>query len=223
MATLPPMSSAMQLLQTEKKELRRQLLQFRADIPTERKEEASLYIRSELLRFIDSGSFDAVLLFSPIRGEPNVALLTDELIKRSIRVAFPISLTDVTQLDFREVYRLDDLKTGAYGISEPDVSAPTVSCLENALCVVPAIAYDKHGIRLGYGKGYYDRFLSSVKVTSVGVCYSCLLTDALPCDSNDIPVDLIITERGTFAPNEAYHFTSEQNSTNGKERPFKKD
>ena len=216
------MSSVMQSLQIEKKELRRQLLQIRRDIPTEQKNSASLSIRSEILKLIDSGSFDAVLLFSPIRGEPDVASLTEELIKRSIRVAFPISLTEVTQLDFREVYSLDDLKAGAYGISEPDASAPHLGSLKNTLCVVPAIAYDKSGIRLGYGKGYYDRFLSAVNVTAVGVCYSCLLMDTLPCDPNDIPVDIIITERGTFALNEAYHFTSEQNSTNGKERPFKK-
>ena len=197
------MSSVMQSLQIEKKELRRQLLQIRRDIPTEQKNSASLSIRSEILKLIDSGSFDAVLLFSPIRGEPDVALLTEELIKRSIRVAFPISLTEVTQLDFREVYSLDDLKAGAYGISEPDASAPHLGSLKNTLCVVPAIAYDKSGIRLGYGKGYYDRFLSKFKGIKAGLIYSDFVVENIPNGRFDLKSDIIITEKGviSFAKN----------------------
>ena len=89
----------------------------------------------------------------------------------------------------------NDMVSGSFGIREPD----TEKCVEvtdfsASLCVVPAIAFDKRKYRLGYGKGYYDRFLKNYAYKSVGVCYNNLVVDELPADEYDIPVDIIITQ-----------------------------
>ena len=113
-------------------------------------------------------------------------------------VAFPISLTDSFTLDFRRVTSLDELNVGAYGIREPLKDAKKAVFTKNSLCVVPALSFDQKGFRLGYGKGYYDRFLSAFPGKSAGLCFEDFLCDSLPTDSKDIAVDILITNKGVL-------------------------
>ncbi|MBO5495696.1 MAG: 5-formyltetrahydrofolate cyclo-ligase, partial [Eubacterium sp.] len=69
-----------------------------------------------------------------------------------------------------------------------------VTDFEGSLCVVPAVCYDNKGFRLGYGRGYYDRFLKNYISKSVGLCYNELLVDDLPVEEYDIPVGSVITD-----------------------------
>jgi 5-formyltetrahydrofolate cyclo-ligase len=92
------------------------------------------------------------------------------------------------------------LTLSRFGILEP---AETAIKPEEALQVlfIPALAYDLRGYRLGYGKGYYDRYLSSPEAAQkrpllVGVAHSMLLTDRLPHEPHDVPVDILLTEQG---------------------------
>ena len=95
---------------------------------------------------------------------------------------------------------LDDVKIGAFGVREPDVNFCTlVDDYTNAICIVPAIAFDKSGYRLGYGKGYYDRFLCNFDGISIGISYDECITQKLCVDSFDIPVDYIVTQSGVFS------------------------
>ena len=112
------------------------------------------------------------------------------------RVAFPISQTDTCTLDFRFVNSIDELQTGAYGIFEPRENAAKATFTERTLCVVPALAVDKEGFRLGYGKGYYDRFLCDFKGLSACALLNGFSCESLPHDENDIPVNIIIFETG---------------------------
>ena len=88
----------------------------------------------------------------------------------------------------------DDLSPGAYGILEPSAGEPTMSFEPASLCIVPALSYDEKGNRLGFGKGYYDRFLSGFKGIKTGICYELSLCETLPADDHDIRVDNIVTE-----------------------------
>jgi len=70
-----------------------------------------------------------------------------------------------------------------------------VSYTDDFVCLVPALCFDKHGYRIGYGKGFYDRFFSEHKVMlKVGLCYEVFLIDKIITDENDVSVDMIITE-----------------------------
>jgi 5-formyltetrahydrofolate cyclo-ligase len=141
---------------------------------------------------------DLVLFYYPTRREPELFLAMEKALKLKKSIAFPISLTDSLTLDFRTVSSLDELESGAYGIKEPRKDSPEAILSERTLCVVPALAFDKQGFRLGYGKGYYDRFLKNFKGTSIGLCFDGFLTELLPTDPNDIAVDIIITHTGAF-------------------------
>ena len=91
---------------------------------------------------------------------------------------------------------------GAYGIPEPSDKMEVVTDFSECICIVPGLVFDLSGHRLGYGKGYYDRFLKDFTGYSVGLVYSEFILDKLPCEPTDRAVDLMITERGIILPNE---------------------
>ena len=99
---------------------------------------------------------------------------------------------------FFQINGVQSLVGGEYkGILEPieDTSNELLD-FSNCLCVVPALAFDINGYRLGWGGGYYDRFLSKNRnVSTVGLVYSSCITDAVPKDNYDISVDFVISEK----------------------------
>lgn len=101
------------------------------------------------------------------------------------------------EMSFYKISSLKDLARGMYKILEPRDDLPAYSCSkEKTACIVPALSFNLKGMRLGYGKGYYDRFLSENKyIFSIGLCYESFLNEDLPFDNHDIPVNMIITEQ----------------------------
>lgn len=141
---------------------------------------------------------DTVLLYFPTRSEPDLSPLAKAAWREGKKVAFPISRTDSLTLDFRLVSSLDELSVGTYGIREPKDSAERAEINGRTLCVLPALAVDKDGFRLGYGKGYYDRFLARYDTRAVVALHSSLLCDRLPREETDVPIDTVITETGVI-------------------------
>jgi 5-formyltetrahydrofolate cyclo-ligase len=85
---------------------------------------------------------------------------------------------------------------GSFGVDEPDPAKHImVGDTKDCVCIVPAFMFDKQGFRLGYGKGYYDRYLSRYKGSTIGICYSENLVDELFHGKYDRTVDMIITEK----------------------------
>lgn len=123
---------------------------------------------------------------------------TLEIIRQALaekNVYCPRCVEGTNIMEFYKVSSFADLQQGSYGILEPPINSDTLNGFgKNALCVVPALSYDKKGYRLGFGKGYYDRFLSGFDGVSVGICYDNCLIDELPSDKFDICVDHLITE-----------------------------
>ena len=98
-------------------------------------------------------------------------------------------------MEFRFIESISDLKCGMYEIREPDADRCEKADYDsNSLCFVPAICFDKKGYRLGYGKGYYDRFLEHFDGISVGVCFEGCVTEALPRGEHDKKVNYLITD-----------------------------
>lgn len=97
-------------------------------------------------------------------------------------------------------FRLTDLNSvthGAYGIREPLKNQQIDKRVIEAV-IVPGIGFDRNGGRIGFGKGYYDRFLSDFDGLKIGVCYDFQLVDKIETDENDIPMDMIITESDCY-------------------------
>jgi 5-formyltetrahydrofolate cyclo-ligase len=115
------------------------------------------------------------------------------------RLLCPRCVSGTNEMHFYRINSLDDLETGHFGILEPSTKCECIDNYTKALCVVPALSFDNKGYRLGFGKGFYDRFLADFKGVSVGLCCESCITDGeLPRDGHDICVDWIITERGLF-------------------------
>jgi 5-formyltetrahydrofolate cyclo-ligase len=83
----------------------------------------------------------------------------------------------------------------SFGMAEPDPELPAVPAQEIELVLVPGLAFDRRGWRLGYGGGYFDRFLKECRGTSLGVTYEALLLENLPRDEHDMPMQWIVTEK----------------------------
>jgi 5-formyltetrahydrofolate cyclo-ligase len=142
-----------------------------------------------------------LLFYYPVKGEPNIKPLITWAFLNKKSVAFPISNCNTSTLSFRLVNNISELSCGAYGIPEPSNDAPCVTDFKNAVCIVPGLVFDRNGYRIGYGKGYYDRFISNFDGTAVGLAYDgfCIPSE-LPHDEYDETVDIIITERGIIVP-----------------------
>jgi len=175
-----------------KQELRIKYSEIRKNIPDEKRKEESAKITEELLKLIKENSFSAVLLYAPKKFEVDVMGVFGQT---DIPVYFP--RCDKDEMDFYEVDDLSKLRLGYFSVREPEEDCPKFIPKENEkyLIVVPGIAFDKNGYRIGYGKGYYDKYLSkqqNLNFYKVGVCFSeCMIEDTLH-DRFDIKTDKVI-------------------------------
>jgi 5-formyltetrahydrofolate cyclo-ligase len=150
---------------------------------------------------------DTVLLYSPIKSEVDITSVALAAIRSGKRIAYPRCHDDYT-VSFHYVDSINDLTPGKYGILEPDGDLPvfehdSVTKKENCICLIPALLFDREGYRVGYGKGFYDRFLGKYpKLFSVGICFSNQVDEALIPEPFDIPLHLIVTEKERYEQNE---------------------
>lgn len=112
------------------------------------------------------------------------------------RVAVPKCIPNTRDMAFYYITKIEDLEPGAFGVMEPNESkCEKVTDYSKGLCIVPGLSFDAEGYRLGYGKGYYDRFLATFNGDTVGLCYSSCIKWKLPHGYYDRPVDMIVTDR----------------------------
>ncbi|HBQ63492.1 MAG TPA: 5-formyltetrahydrofolate cyclo-ligase [Clostridiales bacterium] len=140
-----------------------------------------------------------VMGYMPVRKEVPVKGILTELLSMGASVCFPVVISDVQM----EAYPVDSLEApcfrpGRYGIPEPLTTGRTP--LDPAtldLILVPGVAFSYDGTRLGYGAGYYDRFMKrlSSHCLRVGLAFECQVVPEIPAMPYDIPVDLILTEK----------------------------
>ncbi len=123
--------------------------------------------------------------------------IIEDALKSGKKVAVPICIPEKCLMDFYYINSIDeDLEEGCYGVLEPIVEkCKKVEDFSNSVCIVPGLSFDHDGYRLGYGKGYYDRFLSGYNQVKVGLCYSMCVKPNLPHGYYDRPVDFLITEK----------------------------
>jgi len=111
-------------------------------------------------------------------------------------VGAPVSGED-GRMEHFSILSLSELLPGRFGILEPQSTHP-ISELEFEMVVIPGIAYDRSGNRIGSGGGYYDRFLSGISAFKVGLGFDFQMLEALPSESHDVVLDAVVTESGIF-------------------------
>lgn len=185
----------------DKKELREHFSALRKAASNDVRD---LDIRSGILSLDRVSAADTVLLYASFGSEVDMWGVAEKLLADGRSIAFP-RCGRYGEMIFHTVCDLGALResTGKYGICEPDVKLPCPVMTERTVCIVPGLAFTESGGRLGYGGGYYDRFLSAnPQVYTVGAAYEAVITDSLPMFEHDIRINLIVTEERTVLCNE---------------------
>lgn len=169
-------------------------------MPQEQKDAYDNKIHQKLISSITYRHSTDVLLYASTKGEVDTWQIFESAIKDGKKVAFPCCNPDNT-MTFRYVTSKDQLKERTFGILEPDPECEVCHPSNFSLLIVPGLVYDKKGFRIGYGKGFYDRFLSAFEGVSIGLCYASFSVPEVPKGRYDRHVDVIITEKGVYAVN----------------------
>jgi 5-formyltetrahydrofolate cyclo-ligase len=149
-----------------------------------------------LLSLREYSKAECIALYAAVRMEVDTVGIFAAAIEAGKRVLYP-ALCD-KQMVFRQVTGLDALQEGAFGIPEPCPAGIEHEADGADLIVVPGVAFDLSGHRIGYGKGYYDRFLKHPerKASLLGLCHDFQLIDgAIPVERHDIQMNIIVTDR----------------------------
>jgi len=183
-----------------KRNLRRSMLAHRKSLSPEEFRSASLHIQKSFLETDNFRRARSVLVYSPINHEVDTELIVSCALNSGKKIAFPSVVGD--ELLFCEVQDLTSLKKGTFGILEPCAIGKIFTPEEADVVVVPGVAFDLSGHRIGYGKGYYDKMLQHLESQGklVGLCYDFQLVDEILAEPHDVKMDMIITEKRVVCP-----------------------
>ncbi len=150
---------------------------------------------------IDSPLFvatDTLLCYVGTRpGELDTRPLITEALNRSMRVLVPLTRA-AGAMEWSRLERLDDLVETRLGLLEPKEEAQRITGETTGLCVVPGLLFQRDGHRIGFGGGYYDRFLANHSGPTVGLCPAMCFGHHFPTETHDQPVDWVITENRNY-------------------------
>lgn len=191
-------------MQWNKAELRQQMKQLRREQP--HKDEVSA---AALRRFLEMPAYKhslTILWYLDVRDELRTRswLLSEGLTQAmSANQTIAIPWCDGSELKLFRLTEVGQLQTGKFGILEPSVElrmqVPFQVLTETIdLAIIPGVAFDKRGGRLGHGAGYYDRLLPQLRqdCLKVGLGYACQVVAEVPCELHDVRMDVIVTENG---------------------------
>jgi 5-formyltetrahydrofolate cyclo-ligase len=178
----------------DKKELRKIILEKRDNIALNERIKydkdifnslinSPLYIKSKL-----------IFVFVSYKSEVNTHEIIKHALSQGKRVCVPKVLSKSEGMHAIEIRKFDDLKSGKYGILEPETFENKINEEEIDLALIPGVAFDKSGGRMGYGAGFYDRFLVKLKKDThkIALAYGVQIVDYIPMNEWDVKVDGII-------------------------------
>lgn len=174
----------------------------RSALSKEERARADLRIASRLLELSEVVRADCVFTYLSFGSEVDTRFVITRCWEMGKRVCLPRCAAGFT-LTWHAVEDLDHLVRSRFGMEEPAAGAPQAQPAGSvySVALVPGLAFDRRGFRLGYGGGYYDRFLPAFSGVSIGLCRSDLLSDELPSLSEyDYPVDLVVTDDEAIRP-----------------------
>ena len=178
-----------------KKETRKKYIEIRKNIDEKLRDKESRAIVEKIKENIDENVYDAILLYAPLDYEVDVFPLFKNLAnERAIQFCFPKVNKD--DMDFFFVNSEKELEEGSFNVREPKENCLLFTPKKDGkyLIIVPGVCFDKEGFRIGYGKGYYDKYLSKyegIKFTKIGVCFKECFIEEIEHDEYDIPVDFV--------------------------------
>lgn len=179
-----------------KRSLRQQMLARRRALGRDEWLRSSRQAQQSLLGLAEFGRADCVALYAAAHNEVDTGLILEVAFQLGKRVLYPAVCGH--DMVMRQVERLDQLRPGCFGILEPCRNGIDHQADEADLIIVPGVAFDLTGHRIGYGKGYYDRFLQHPgrRAVLVGLCHDFQLIDGnIPADRHDMRMELVVTDQ----------------------------
>ncbi len=149
------------------------------------------FLTSKRLLEVLPESFKTIMFYVPINNEIDLLRTAMEMIQKDKIVLFPRlrNYESIVPCVVKDMF--NDFVRGAYNIPEPNT--PSYAGPIDVI-ITPGIVFDKEGYRIGYGKGYFDRFLPSVQYqVAIGACYEFQIVDSFTHGSSDVPVDIVVT------------------------------
>lgn len=183
-------------MQVKTKNVQREFYKnLRKNIPLYEKNTLDEAVFENLKAYVLKNKIKKFLVYVSNGFEVDTTRLIKFMLENNLSVYAPKCENNDNLMNFFRINSFDDLKKGHFGILEPFENTEMISEFTDAICLVPAVCYDKKGYRIGFGKGFYDRFFSQhPEVFKVGVCYEKFIIDEIYKNENDVPVDLLITD-----------------------------
>lgn len=184
----------------DKKSIRKEILKLRDNLDLEKKECMDSVIES---KFINSSQYihaKNIFIYISYASEINTKNIIFKAINDGKKIYIPRTDAKTKNMDAVNIISFDKLVRNDYGILEPSKKELFIDPNELDLIVVPGVAFDIKKGRMGYGAGYYDRYLKKIdkkhlkKISKVALAYDFQIIDEVPMDENDMPVDYIITD-----------------------------
>ncbi len=183
------------LILKEKKEIREKIRNIASNSPQEELQRKNLLIEKNLYSLSEYNNIKTLHIYvSSFCCEVNTYPIIEKLLNKGGRVIVPVVDNKNHLLMHSELKSLDSLKRSKLNIWEPE-EKHFVNPDNAGLIVVPGIAFDLKGNRIGFGKGFYDRFLVHIDAIKVALTYEFQIVENIPTTNNDIPVNIIITEK----------------------------
>lgn len=174
-----------------KAEIRKRILEARTALTIKEQEEKSYRIQSKVMELTWFKEAETVFLYMDCRAEVQTSLLLKRCFLEDKQVGIPKILGH--DMFFYQMRHQEDVEAGYFNIPEP-ISGKRLEP-ERALVVVPGVAFDQNRIRMGYGRGFYDRYLKAhPQYRTVAIAYDCQLVESLPAEDHDINPDILLTE-----------------------------
>ena len=185
-----------------KNDFRKQVIESRKNKDSEFISINSQIITEKLLSMDCIQQASTIMLYLDFNNEVKTDQLITKLISLRKTVTSPVTIKDERKLIPYEITNLKEgINIGAYGIREPNKDISNEIDVKNIdVLIVPAVAYDKNCYRLGYGGGYYDRFIERLRddAITIGIAFDLQLFDSIPKEEHDAQLNYIITESSTY-------------------------
>lgn len=182
----------------DKNTLRRQLKNFRRNISINEKSVMDKFIAENFLNSNDYRNCKRLLIYVSSGFEVSTA----EIMKKAFfekEVYCPRCEGKGNQMDFYKVEDFSQLEKQSFGIFEPISTCKKLEDFSSDdICITPGLSFDKSGYRLGFGRGFYDRFFEKFNGIKIGICYESGYVEKLPYDDYDKKVDKLITEKNIY-------------------------
>ena len=185
------------IMMFDKKEARKLAKRRLADLPEEYIDSSNNGIKEAVIALPEYTEAECIFAYYSVGREVDTHGIIDDALSRGKTVALPV-VYDEGIMEYAVIENIaNDLVSGQLSIPEPSKDAPKIKPQEGDFLLVPALRFDKHGHRLGYGGGYYDRFLAANPVFSVGLCREKMIIDDLPLEEHDMSTICLVTEKKT--------------------------